>query len=314
MKKIILMGIPHHDNLGDVAIGYAEKKFIKENFPEYELICLPEENLIEHAEKEKNNIKEEDIIFLHGGGNFGNQYIIIENYRRKIIELFPNNKIIMFPQTIYFTENETGKIELEKSKRIYSSHKNLIITAREEKSLEIIKREFCKNRILYLPDIVTYLNEIGQNDRNGALLILRNDREKSIKLEDEIAIQNIAKIHFNNIEKTDISEGKYYEEQFLEKKLFDIFEKYRRFELVITDRLHGMIFAMITGTPCIALKNYNYKVESFYKWFENINYIEFLKNISDLENKIKTLKKVEPEYSNEQFKKEFNKLIDIVKE
>lgn len=35
--------------------------------------------------------------------------------------------------------------------------------------------------------------------------------------------------------------------------------KFRECELVITDRIHGMIFAAITGTPCIALSNYKIK-------------------------------------------------------
>ena len=36
MKKVVLMGVPHHNNLGDNAIAYAEKKFIKDYLPEYD--------------------------------------------------------------------------------------------------------------------------------------------------------------------------------------------------------------------------------------------------------------------------------------
>lgn len=316
MKKIILMGIPHHDNLGDVAIGYAEKNFLKENFSNYELICYSEEDLINNMSKiemEKNNINENDIIFLHGGGNFGNQYLKIEESRRQIIKMFPNNSIIMFPQTIYFTDDEKGRKELEISKKIYSEHKKLIITPRDKKSLEIIKEEFRQNKILLLPDIVTYLKFYEETKREGVLLIFRNDKEKSIKYDDEMRIQNLVKEKFDKIEKMDISEGKYFEEEYLEQKLFETLEKYKKFKLVITDRLHGMIFAMITGTPCIALKNYNYKVESFYQWFKELNYIEFLNNIDELEIKVEKLKNIKVKYSDE-FKNEFDKLIQIVNE
>ena len=40
-----------------------------------------------------------------------------------------------------------------------------------------------------------------------------------------------------------------------EEKIEEMLKKYRKCQLVITDRLHGMIFAAITSTPCIALGN-----------------------------------------------------------
>ena len=40
-------------------------------------------------------------------------------------------------------------------------------------------------------------------------------------------------------------------EQLLKQKI----EEFQSAELVITDRLHGMIFSVITGTPCIAFDN-----------------------------------------------------------
>ena len=45
-------------------------------------------------EQLKKIIKDEDIILLHGGGNFGDKYIELEEKRRMIITAFPNNKII----------------------------------------------------------------------------------------------------------------------------------------------------------------------------------------------------------------------------
>ena len=54
-----------------------------------------------------------------------------------------------------------------------------------------------------------------------------------------------------------------------------------------------------------------YKVESFYQWFKELNYIEFLKDINELEDKIEKLKNIKVEYS-DKFKKEFDKLIHIV--
>lgn len=53
-------------------------------------------------------------------------------------------------------------------------------------------------------------------------------------------------------------------------------------QIVVTDRLHGMIFAALTGTPCIALNNSDRKVEGVYAWLSDLPFIFFAKNIDDL--------------------------------
>ena len=45
-----------------------------------------------------------------------------------------------------------------------------------------------------------------------------------------------------------------------------------------TDRLHGMIFAFITGTPAIVFSNNNHKIEGAYEWIKDCGYIYFIKN------------------------------------
>ena len=45
-------------------------------------------------------------------------------------------------------------------------------------------------------------------------------------------------------------------------------------KLVVTDRLHCMIFCAVTGTPCIAFDNSNKKISGVYKmWLGDLNYI-----------------------------------------
>jgi pyruvyl transferase EpsI len=61
----------------------------------------------------------------------------------------------------------------------------------------------------------------------------------------------------------------------LEKK----FEEFRHAELIITDRLHGMIFAAITGTPCIVINSKSPKVKGCYEWIKDLDYIRFADNV-----------------------------------
>ena len=86
MKKIIIMGIPHHGNIGDNAIAVAEEELIKKFFPQYKVYIMQEKYLDVCVNKVKKVIKDEDIILLHGGGNIGDTYERPEKGRREVIK------------------------------------------------------------------------------------------------------------------------------------------------------------------------------------------------------------------------------------
>jgi len=315
MKKVILFGVPTHGNIGDAAIVLGEEEFIKDNLSEYEYIKLTEdEENQEKIEEIKQIITDEDIILLHGGGNLGDEYVLLEERRRLIIESFPNNKIILMPQTIHFKDTEYGRNELEKTKKVYNNHKNLTLIARENISLEIMKKEFYNANVILTPDIVMYLNETEKRERNGVLLAMRSDVEKVLTPEQMQKINEDISKHFDIVKTTDT----YLLEDEItcetrHKVVGDKWEEFRNAELVITDRLHGMIFAAITSTPCIAVSNYNHKIKSSFEWLKEQKYIKFLEDINSLEEAIIELKQLKNcSYNNEFAVKEHKKIIDII--
>ena len=314
MKKIILMGFPLHSNLGDQAITVAEEKFIRKNFPEYEYYSVPEGIMLDCVEKVRKACTDEDILVLHGGGNFGNQYMYIEESRRKILELFPNNPIILMPQSIYFSNDEKGQKELEKSIESYNKHKNLTIVAREQISYDIIKEKFDVD-IIQTPDIVMSLNKQKfDQDRNGIMYILRSDVEVVLDDDDRKELVDIGKKYFDDVLVTDMMYPEiikdYQREEILDKFMNEIGKR----KVVITDRLHGMIFCAITGTPCIVFSNYNHKVKGSLKWLEHLNYIRFLDDSSKTEETLKELINIkETKYDNTEILKNLNKIVEKIK-
>ena len=208
MKKAILMGVPHHNNLGDHAIVLAEREYIEDNFKEYQYYEISEETAEKCLEKVEKHINPEDILFLHGGGNLGDEYLYVEEARRKVVQLFPNNIIIFFPQTIHFSNTEKGRKELEKSRKIYANHKRLVMVAREEVSYQTMKKEFAENNVIKTPDIVTYLNRNGiAQKRDGALLILRSDIEANLDDEKIKQIEQITMKYFKDVVYDDTAKG-----------------------------------------------------------------------------------------------------------
>ncbi len=287
MKKIILMGTPHHGNIGDLAIAYAEEKMLKRYFPNHKVYIMQEEKLDICAEKVKDYINTEDIILLHGGGNIGDTYVMPEKGRRKVIETFPNNKIIVFPQTAYFEDST----ELEISKKIYNAHPKLVIMARENKSFEFMKKHFCNAKAYLTPDIVMTLKETEDKLRNGVVLMFRRDKEKTLDNETSDTIHQYVMQHYSTYKFSDMNLGTKIINNISERKRESIlehkFNEIQSAELVITDRLHGMIFSAITETPCVVFASLTHKIEESYKWLQNLEYIQICHDINDLENCIR---------------------------
>lgn len=289
MKKLIVMGIPHHANVGDNAIAVAEEQLLDKYFPNYEKYYMQENYLDVCAKRIDKFVNNKDIILLHGGGNIGDTYVTPEKGRREVIKLFPNNKIIIFPQTAYFSETEHGRKELEISKEIYNNHNNLIIMAREKKSYNFMKDHFYNAKIYLTPDIVMSMSKQCNKERKGALLLFRADKEKILQAKDIEIIKKISDIKFGGYHLSDMdltNEVINIAGHIRDKILEDKFNELQTAKIVITDRLHGMIFAAITETPCIVFGNFNHKITESYRWLEHLGYIRFCDKIEDIEAKI----------------------------
>ena len=129
-KKIFLFCVPYHGNIGDHAIALAEEKIFEEYFSDYKLIEV--ETAI--ASKILSFIKPfvgNSTICITGGGLLGNLWMNEELTVRKILSIFNNNKIIIFPSTIYYSDDEDGKKELELAKKIYNNCTHLSICKRD---------------------------------------------------------------------------------------------------------------------------------------------------------------------------------------
>lgn len=122
--------------------------------------------------------------------------------------------------------------------------------------------------------------------------------------------KKIAKKYFSKIDYKDIARGEPILAKDREQKLDEMFTRCRQAQLIITDRLHGMIFAAITSTPCIALKSYNHKITSSKDNFKHLGYIRYIEDVKDVEEQIKYLLNTKFElYDNEFAKNQFIKLI-----
>jgi len=297
-RKVFLFGSPSYTNIGDQAIAYAEERFIKNHFPYYEYIEIMDYTTDEGIELVKEIIKEDDIVCFTGGGNLGSLYLEIEEDRRKVFEVFKDYKTISLPQSVYFEENEEGNTERKKSQDAYHQNRNLTIAVRESQTLDVVKETFETN-VIYTPDMVLSLDIVPKElEREGVLFILRADKEK-VTDEDFISELMAWAEKEGPVERTDtvLSEVDTIDYDEREEYFLKTLDKIGSSKIVITDRLHAMIFSILTKTPCLVFGNsYGKAKHSYTDWLHGLNFIEYTdtKDIGELEKLVEKLLQAEP--------------------
>lgn len=289
-KNIYLINTPEHGNLGDHMIAYASIDFIRKNFPNYNVIEITHDQWLYSKKYIKKKINNNELIIITGGGYLGDLWENEQKVFCDIVETFNKNNIICFPQTIHFQDK--SKIEYYKKK--FNSYDNLKLVVRENNSYEfILDNEFVKKEnLIFTPDIVlSYPQYDYQSERKGILFCARSDKEKNIGFDDII---EIAKSVSDKVDFTDTVVDYYITIGMRKNELEKKFKQFSQYELIITDRLHGMIFAYLTKTPCIAFDNVSKKVSGVYKWIDQsdsiicineINSNDFKKMLEDMLSK-----------------------------
>lgn len=309
-KTVFLVFTPEHDNIGDHGIAWSETIFLKDAGFSY--IEITGRKLKEMSDRNELNLMNGFPIIVNGGGYLGTLWLGSEFLLRNVINNNPKSTIICLPNTIYYEDSDWGREEFEKSKTIYNRHRNLFLYAREKRSFEVMQRAY--RNVKLVPDMVLYLNECrsGQ-ERHGCLLCLRSDRERTRTEEQEDVIRRQAEELFGEaVSRTDMIAGSSVPVSNREKALQEKFDQFRSAELVITDRLHGMIFCAVTGTPCVVVDSKSPKVRGCYEWIKDLDYIRFADDPSQIVEEYKKIPEGEHQYNNENLMHYYQELADDI--
>ena len=288
-RRCLIVGTPDHDNLGDHAITLSTIRYIQTALHGYQVADVNLGEYWRYARSLSRLNGKGDLIVLEGGGDLGDMYEYIENIRRDAIRR-SRVRTVLFPQTYFFSDTARGRREEKKTQSIYQANPSLILLAREAFSYERMKRAFPGNPVHLLPDIVMrYRPTFEQSGRTGILLVLRSDRESALTLNAKAEIRQICLKYSDDIRETDTSIGESCPREKRESMLREKLSQLASASLIVTDRLHGMVLAALVKTSCIALGNYNDKVRGAYRWFEELNYIEYMDNLDALEPSVARL-------------------------
>jgi pyruvyl transferase EpsO len=195
-----------------------------------------------------------DTIYFLGGGNFGDLYSPTHLDKIRRLDTFEANKVIFLPQSVFFRKRQ-NLIQTRKAFASYKGELSLFVRDNTSKrivdtSLGIEAQVLPDSAILLQPKLKEWVNGI---EGRGVLYVRREDAE--------------SKLRFNlGLPTSDIMIAGVPLRPELSIRLVGSLIAARK--LIVTDRLHAAILAVLVGRHAILLPNRYHKNEAFYKtWF-----------------------------------------------
>lgn len=294
-SKILYALTPQPDlrNVGDHAQAIAIGAWLRKHFPELSVIEMDKQRSKYLLPALRWLVQTGDVVFLHSGGNMGDRGTASEAVRRLIISSFPRNKIVSLPQTIYFSDTQTGVEEQENTRRIYATHPNLTIIGRDPRSGELAAELFPKAQVFCMPDFVLSMTTKQLKKKNTlpkTLLCLRLDNESALTPEQRKEIATHLPYSCTYYDTTLDSPIELNQREVVLESALDLF---RASDVVVTDRYHGLIFAVLCRKPCVVLRTVDHKLTSAMHWFKGVPFILFAKNLDEIPSLVEHLLTVE---------------------
>ena len=295
-SSVVVMGTPTHSNLGDQAIVYAQEQLLSDaglNDIAFEIPRTTYERFHGHID---HLIRPHDLVIIDGGGNLGTLWPEENTFINTILNKFKNNHIVMFPQTAYYEDTPLGRITQEETAQVFSENPNIVFYSRDQPTYKLIKVLSLQTTNYLVPDIVPYLElDDLHHERSGALLCLRSDKERVLEPKDAETLECFLRDKLSSVHNTStLSATQFIGRARRSEELQAKWNEFASAKLVVTDRLHGMIFSAITGTPCVALDNVSHKVQEGASWLSDIPNIKVTTSAFEAKQAIQDVLEVGP--------------------
>lgn len=264
-----LIMTPRYRNYGDQLIALSEHKLLRKAGIA-NIVEVPYEDCQVLGRHFSQLIRESDSIFFTGGGYLGDLWLGLENSSEKILgALGSKNPALFFPASVFYSDDEKPRFE----RSVENSEAQVLICAREAITFARLLKSFSCDAVKLLPDVGLFvrksdlLDEIPIRIPRKALVCIRHDKE-SLQSGD-FGVKLTAALQDCNMSIAAIDTHDPIGETAPDSRRAEIGELAKRFaeaSLVVTNRLHGMVLAMIMGTPCVALDNVSGKVSGVARW------------------------------------------------
>lgn len=323
-KGLLLVGTPLHGNIGDQAIVLGEIEYFKRSFPQYRLIEVPSRVLVGNERLWKSLAWRTRAVLIHGGGFFGTLWADEDEMLRRSLEAFSAFPIIVMPQTLYFEKGEEDP-KIEEYQRIIASCPQISICVRERESFALAKRLFGRDKVYLVPDMVLNLDSAVLDlpeEKSGrssggvrVLFCLRQDKEGTVNAREKERLREAveASVPTIKVEETDTVIAGRVSPSMRRRVVKQKVEEFGAADLVVTDRLHGMVLSAISGTPTIALGSRSPKVEGVYNHaLQGLRNVRFCGSLDEVPEAIRSVFGKRECYRAEKMQSKYSELTSII--
>ena len=125
--RVALVDFPDYTNVGDSLIWLGSLKALELLGVEAPVYVASQRN---YRRDEMARAVGDGVICIQGGGNLGDLWPAHQEFREQVIRDFPANRIIQLPQSVEFSSPQA----LDRARRVFGAHRDLTILVRTERS------------------------------------------------------------------------------------------------------------------------------------------------------------------------------------
>lgn len=285
-----IFDLPFHSNIGDALIWEGEINFLNK-------LQLPMCGFSGHSTFKLPQLSSDTIILFHGGGNIGELYRAHTHHLIKIAKKYPDNRIIVFPQTVNYTDISILREDCDALNR----HKDLHFCVRDDKGYNQLSSYLPKCYLL--PDMAFCIPKerfiLTKNVQiKGSLFLKRKDGEFAGQtpiipvdfISDWPTFNHslfdgtfIAKIldNLNRFSIPGISKiWNWYAWNVYRNDLVNTGIRFtHKYNPIYSTRLHMIILSLLCGKEVFAIDNSYGKISNFIMtWLKDVDEVKLLRN------------------------------------
>ena len=232
-------------------------------------------------------------IFINGGGSLG-RYPRDDALMKAVFREFANRKIVVLPQSAGFADHAA----FDSFAKEAETAEDLTILCRDRSTYDAVRELRCTQ--VQCPDLVTSLWDYpmfewapsrGSNPHPTCVVLLRQDSESRgfeqpqrwpLRVDWEtppiasttgLGLRLLARIErLSSAQRSSATLGAYVRTTRARMRLSHGLRLLAGTRVIVTDRLHGAVFAFLMGIPCVVLDNNWGKVRAFFDtWFDGVD-------------------------------------------
>lgn len=274
-QEVVHLDYPAHTNVGDAAIWLGERALLRQlgvRTRHSDDVWRTRVDRLHHLTRGRT-------VLLHGGGSFGDIWPSLQTYREDIVGRCTDARIVQLAQTVHFSDPKAR----DRSRRVFEAHGDVLLMARDLRSLEQLRRWFDVPSVL-CPDAALALGDLRGKRRpstDPVLVLGRTDKETAFGtdwptepspvdwLTDDRApvlgrlsrLQHLAEPAVGS-RAGQLSRSAVYD-AWARKRVSRGLRTLSRGAVVATDRLHAHILCLLLAIPHVAVDNSYGKLRGF---------------------------------------------------